>query len=1277
ETSAPDDPGLGAKRPKTLKNPDMKDVPVAETIMKCNMVKSVANSPSNPQAEKQAESDWKEPLSVVPSEVSSQCHGADSQTSEIYPGGAADLGFNLKGNDYESHALNLLADLALGSCIPSFIPRDSEVIAASCSPSSDSAKEQQGHRKHKSLRAASDHEYHRVDKLAKGPTSPSKASLKQNLPLAETRDLNNLASVPREECPGVSSKNSASPIPSTPQALPPRETQEAAEVKKHSFISVEHSYASQMTEHSKKHMYPRGALYPGPAPSRNGSRNAEAGPLVGKVLPFRQQQNSTHPLQPLEVAAAMRCRSSLLSPRLKEDITRSRKVNICGKSLKVTCHWEAEYVFSLDTRYTNDALEKTIIRALHGPWDPDLPDDVEEVKLILHTWLALFYSKPSKLLSSTRKVVEHSNPKKYVSIYSTWDFLELSDDGEDCFELETCPADSRSDPDQTPSSSLDRSTRCQGACCPEESPADSQTDADGILGVVDSTVSSSSGELPCGEEEPSSTSCPESLSLAEDADESLAVIDGCPAVVPEERVPDMATIAVEEPPKDTPGPSDELGNADKARAVLGRESPCSQAPSSSRAPWSDAWAVLRGHGEQQENGWATGSGGGPGPPEGRESTGDGVHCKEVEDGSWAASHGPQPACDSMPLEIHPKIAKPSGASGEGRESQDPSGHPEKEGEEVEEGRKENEDSEYESTVLGPVDLAFSGSGDADMAHEHSEQKRVNSAYPKDFGFPGEGPLPSPAVSASPCPGRSVLDGTETGPWGLPGEMAPSLDTLQEPWEALATPNAEMNGVGLAHTASPAHVGSSRDSRLMLLLPSHPSPVCGAQPDSITGNLGSAGEMLGIGLEQKDKDRAPSAERWAPASLWSPCSQGLSLTLSPDSSFVGLASPDGATHPRAAPEEQEATANIQSPSQSNMGGSSGFSQRCGGAVHAGLASLSTGESNQEGSEVLVEEQRSGPSANRTDALDESSGAGDGQGFPLDPTALAGDSEAGQSDDLCLGAEKSPESDKTNAARVADAPQEPRCAEEVKKDTYPCRAEPSESSPADSLVPGDPGSLPPPPPHGHKVALHSAEPDSVLSVHPKTFSRGTSAAPDSAPRPCCPQCGSPGGQAADAVTILPSDTWLRGLGRHRRRNWHGDSCTPWQDSVCDKRSRARSRTHSRTAPLHLSKLKYDNKLQNPRGDIALILEEYTEFSSAVLSRADAGSEGGGPRLAHREARSERMCTSPPGRTVAFEDMIADLCSTLRFHLHSLAKEACGRTDMFYLVETGKDPFFARVK
>ncbi|KFV67194.1 Protein FAM208B, partial [Dryobates pubescens] len=212
--------------------------------------------------------------------------------------------------------------------------------------------------------------------------------------------------------------------------LPPRETRDAAEANKHSFISAEHSYASQMPEHSRKHTHPRGALHPGPAPSRNGSRQAQAGPLVGKVLPFRHQQNSGHPQRPFQ-AAATRRRSRLLSSRLKENFTKSHTVSVCGKSVKVTCHWEAEYLFNLDSRYTNDALEKTVIRALHGPWDPDLPDDMEEMKLILHMWVALFYSKPSKLLSSTRKVVEHSNPEKYVSLNSTGEFFELSDDGED------------------------------------------------------------------------------------------------------------------------------------------------------------------------------------------------------------------------------------------------------------------------------------------------------------------------------------------------------------------------------------------------------------------------------------------------------------------------------------------------------------------------------------------------------------------------------------------------------------------------------------------------------------------------------------------------------------------------------------------------------------------------------------------------------------------------------------------------------------------------------
>nr|XP_010303047.1 PREDICTED: protein FAM208B [Balearica regulorum gibbericeps] len=1488
ETSAPNDPGLETKRPKTLKNTDVEKVPVAETVTKpVKMLKSVANSPSKPQAKKQAESEWKEPFSVLPSEVSFQCHGADSQTSEMYPGGVADLSLDLKENDYESHALNLLADLALGSCIPSFIPKDSGMVAVSCSPSSDSAKEQQNYHKHKSLRVASDHEYHRVDKLAKGATSPSRASPNQNFS-AEKIDLNDLASIPREKSPGIfSKKNSVSPSPAKPHVLPLRETQEAAEVNKHSFISAEHSYASQMPEHSKKHMYPRGAPYPGP-------------------------QYSTHHQRPFE--AVTRRRSSLLSPRLKDDFTKSHTVNICGESVKVTCHWEAEYLFNLDSRYTNDALEKTVIRALHGPWDPDLPDDVEEMKPILHMWVALFYSKPSKLLSSTRKVVEHSNPEKYVSINSTGDFLELSDDGEDFFGLETCPADSRSDPDQTPSSSLDRSTHYRGPLRPEKNSADSQTDADGTPGVVDSTVSSSSGELPCEEEEPSSTSCPESLPLAEHADESLAVKDRQLAVIPDERVRDVSTIPAEEPPKEglpdptiAPSPSDELGDAGKPPAALSGDNLCSQALNSSTAPWSDAPSALCGRGEQQEN--------------------------------------------------------------------------------------------------------------------------------------------------------------------------------------------------------------------------------GAQPDGVAGNMGLAGETLGDSLEGKDKDRAPSAETWAPArskaagraGLESPCSQGLSLTLSPDSSSVCLTSLDGATDPGAAPEDQEAVASIQSPSQSDLGGSSCFSQRCGGNIYADLALLSTGESNQEGNKVLVDEQRSSPSANQTDVLDESLGAGDSQGFAFVCMALAGDSEAGESDDVCLGAEESPKSDETNTGTVTNPPQEPetslhdllesepsssvkdgvsamkehprqqqsssnslsppacggsapasppqqiplpcggdadpphhlleqskrdpvlcqhgksceqvgaaevsvatespdgslkpRCAEEVKKDTGLCYAE---SSPVDVLVPGDPGSMPSSPLHGRKAGLHSTEPDSVLGVHPKTLSPGTSLAPDAARWSCCvgtcPRCASPRDQAVDVVgshekelmlpkdleggssiplaspvsfsagellvplcglqsacnqgereaegsdafadlhrasmevgegeipalpfpmlplrarrgisgeslelsdtedisdmlprakqlpsrdrcmgltfedlfesfssdsdqeyfggtaqslltargshstrsmvaagtrtncdssstssahtegrsedwgslgveggcsqadlswpiglggtssghvppyvsirdnqgiakdyrnivvtkkcqermgnlrplkrrsrcaqqshllqslrrtwrgfeeitqhtlnmeclrfhyklkqilrsrkpsfstsksifpkdfspqamsetspvqeapvplslqsrsplqvTVLPSDTWPSGLGWHQRSRWHGNPCTPWQHTLCDERSRARSQTPSQrfAPPFHLSKLKYIDKLKDSQGDIAIILDEYAELNRVMLSQADAESKGGGTDPAHGEAVSEWTCASLPGKMAGVEEMIADLCSTLRFCLHSVAEEACGRPGMFYLVVTGEDPFFARVK
>lgn len=74
------------------------------------------------------------------------------------------------------------------------------------------------------------------------------------------------------------------------------------------------------------------------------------------------------------------------------------------------------------------------------PWNTDIPDNVEEVKLLLHMWVALFYSNQNKVIRSSRKVVEHSNPAKFVSINSTIDSFEFSEI-EDSPSVDRCSVD--------------------------------------------------------------------------------------------------------------------------------------------------------------------------------------------------------------------------------------------------------------------------------------------------------------------------------------------------------------------------------------------------------------------------------------------------------------------------------------------------------------------------------------------------------------------------------------------------------------------------------------------------------------------------------------------------------------------------------------------------------------------------------------------------------------------------------------------------------------------
>lgn len=61
--------------------------------------------------------------------------------------------------------------------------------------------------------------------------------------------------------------------------------------------------------------------------------------------------------------------------------------------LQVARLWKEKYDFRFDSRFTNDSLEKSVTRALHGNWDFSIEDTFEQVHLIFHMWIGLFYSK--------------------------------------------------------------------------------------------------------------------------------------------------------------------------------------------------------------------------------------------------------------------------------------------------------------------------------------------------------------------------------------------------------------------------------------------------------------------------------------------------------------------------------------------------------------------------------------------------------------------------------------------------------------------------------------------------------------------------------------------------------------------------------------------------------------------------------------------------------------------------------------------------------------------
>ncbi|XP_070973623.1 protein TASOR 2-like isoform X2 [Oncorhynchus clarkii lewisi] len=79
--------------------------------------------------------------------------------------------------------------------------------------------------------------------------------------------------------------------------------------------------------------------------------------------------------------------------RCRQKFHRFRRFIEKDGSVQVTRLWKENYNFNSDSKFTNDPKDKTVIRALHGPWDFDIKDTKEQVQLIIHMWIGLFYSR--------------------------------------------------------------------------------------------------------------------------------------------------------------------------------------------------------------------------------------------------------------------------------------------------------------------------------------------------------------------------------------------------------------------------------------------------------------------------------------------------------------------------------------------------------------------------------------------------------------------------------------------------------------------------------------------------------------------------------------------------------------------------------------------------------------------------------------------------------------------------------------------------------------------
>ncbi|KAM8972141.1 protein TASOR 2 [Pelodytes ibericus] len=315
--------------------------------------------------------------------------------------------FEKRMNMYESHALNLLADLALNSFSASGIPYayvESIAVEHKTSTEDHIAKE----------KMIEEYEHERVNNPETSDPTPLPYSASHSQEPSPTMEEE-----PNKNQEKPSNDGAVNEVTST--SLPSMESFDKSVLSKVP-VALAKAQSNVTSKLSLEHSYSKLPLDEKPVNQKECTiqivHESNALPMATEVM-FEPETNMYLPSEIILLTND----DQVLCPAVKKE---PRSVLKFGDNFLITFNWDAKYDFDLDSKFTSNPLEKTINRALHGSWNPHLKEKVEDVKIILHMWLALFYSRPTKQQNcSSRKVVEHSNPAKYVSINTILDPFEF------------------------------------------------------------------------------------------------------------------------------------------------------------------------------------------------------------------------------------------------------------------------------------------------------------------------------------------------------------------------------------------------------------------------------------------------------------------------------------------------------------------------------------------------------------------------------------------------------------------------------------------------------------------------------------------------------------------------------------------------------------------------------------------------------------------------------------------------------------------------------------